>query len=127
MVESCHHLFFGCDISREFWNNISNIASIRGEVNVFAISDGWTRGRNFAANNIINAAGLWAIWNIRNDLIFNRKMWSGMQVFWRRTAYFVALWEKLSSDHVRERLEAMVQKLEHLTSAPPPLMWPDPG
>ena len=44
--ESCHHLFFGCDVMIEFWRNLSRITGYSRVVNMLSLSDCWLRGGN---------------------------------------------------------------------------------
>jgi hypothetical protein len=77
--------------------------------------------------NMVHAALLRVIWLIRNDICFNRVVWPGMQMVWRKTAWQLAQWEVLLAEGERGKLQVMIAQLEGLARAPPPLLWPEPG
>jgi hypothetical protein len=82
--------------------------------------------KDWRVNNMVHAALLRALWIMRNDLVFNRVVWSGMQTLWRNTAYLLAQWKILVPEVERGRLKMMGARLEALARAPPLLLWPDP-
>ena len=94
---------------------------------MMSFADCWSRGNKMDAINILHAAGLWAIWNTKNDFVFNRAKWTNIQVLWRKTASYAARWEPLAADPIKKQIQDMVRELEILIKAPLPLMWPDPG
>lgn len=51
---------------------------------------------------MLHAAALWALWKYRNDMCFNRVLWSGMQAIWRKTTSTLSAWEVLCSGPARE-------------------------
>jgi hypothetical protein len=83
--------------------------------------------KGWRVSNMVHAALLRAMWLMRNDMVFNRVVWLGMQTLWRRTAYLLAQWEILVPEAERGRLKMMGAQLEALARAPPLLLWPDPG
>ena len=86
-----------------------------------------SRGDRFAAINIIHAAGLWAIWKTRNDMVLNYVAWPGMQAIWRKTALNLSTWGCLTSGHIKGRLERCAAELELLARSPPLLVLAEVG
>jgi hypothetical protein len=86
-LETCDHLFFDCAIATV----VKKILKINADVINFDVIAGlWKNGKHNAVANVVSAAVLWTIWLTRNDMCFNRSLWLGMQVFWRRLAYNLA-------------------------------------
>jgi hypothetical protein len=56
---------------------------------------------------MIHVVLLRAIWLRRNDLVFNRVVWPGIQTLWRSTACLLSQWEILVSKGERGRLKVM--------------------
>jgi heme/copper-type cytochrome/quinol oxidase subunit 1 len=77
--------------------------------------------------NMIFAAVLRTIWITRNDLVFNRSHWLGLQGMWRHTVCSCAQWDILLKEEGRGELKLLLSKLETLARLPPLLSWPEPG
>ena len=70
---------------------------------------------------------MWVLWKIRNDICFNRNVWLGMQVIWRKLSYFLSQWLILLSGAAKDSMVVMMEKVEQLAHGPPLLTWPNPG
>lgn len=126
--ENCHHLFFECVVSIECWRVILEITGCDVELDLRSLVHRWSTNVARAADIMLHAAALWALWKHRNDICFNRAGWSGMQVLWIKTASHLAAWEVLCSDLAKKgRVAELVRKMEQLARDPPMLLWPDPG
>jgi hypothetical protein len=68
----------------------------------------WVSENKHSVVNVIYAATLWMMWITRNDLYFNRKAWSGLQVIWRKTA------RMFFSNNAKESFQAAVVRMEQL-------------
>lgn len=79
------------------------------------------------AAGIVQASALWVLWKCRNDICFNRSVWSGMQVIVRKTASILAMWEVLRTDAIKVEIKESMRKLEQAARDPPLILWPDPG
>jgi hypothetical protein len=77
--------------------------------------------------NMIFAAVLRTIWITRNDHVFNRSQWFGMQGMWRRMVCSCVQWVILLKEGGREELKLLLSKLETLARLPPLLSWPEPS
>jgi hypothetical protein len=127
-VETCNHLFCECVVASAAWNELRRITSVSGAIHQFNdVAHMWNHNKKFKFVNMAHAALLRMIWLMRNDMCFNRVIWPGMQVLWRKVAYMLAQWEVLLLVGEKENLHLMVMQLEALARAPPLLLWPEPG
>jgi hypothetical protein len=126
-IETCDYLFWECAVARAAWEVMKGITGTNVRIkSLCELSSLWPI-KGWRVSNMVHAALLRAIWLMRNDLVFNRVVWPGMQTLWRRTAYLLAQWEILVPEAERGRLKMMGAQLEALARAPPLLLWPDPG
>jgi hypothetical protein len=91
------------------------------------ISSLWDESKKNNNINMIFAAVLRIIWITRNDFVFNRSQWIGMQGMWRNFVYNCAQWKILVKEEKRGELMMMLSKVEDVTRLPPLLLWPEPG
>jgi hypothetical protein len=63
---------------------------------------------------MIFAAVLRTIWITRNDFVFNRSQWCGMQGMWNRLTYSCAQWKVLLKEEGRGELTTMLSKVEEV-------------
>jgi hypothetical protein len=96
-------------------------------INFDVIAGLWKNDKHNAVANVVSAAVLWTIWLTRNDMCFNRSLWLGMQVFWRRLAFNLAQWIILLAGEEKRRAQQVVMELEALMRAPQMLLWREPG
>jgi hypothetical protein len=117
--ENIPHLFFECVVARELWKKISMLTRIREQVNLLAISGLWICEKTYIIPSIVHADVLWSLWKCRNEVSFNRKSWSCMQVIYLRVAYTLARWKLLCPEGSRNALEEVILALEQLARQPP--------
>jgi hypothetical protein len=91
------------------------------------ISSLWNDNKKNDKINMIFAAVLRIIWITKNDFVFNRSKWLGMQGLWRHLVYSCAQWKIMLKEEGRGVLTAMLNKVEELARLPPLLSWPEPG
>jgi hypothetical protein len=106
---------------------LSDITGYANDLDLVSLMNWWSVNNTKTADIMLHAAALWALWKYRNDMCFNRVLWSGMQAIWSKTASTLSAWEVLCSGPARERVVTPVKKLEKLARDPPLLLWPDPG
>jgi hypothetical protein len=127
-LETCNHLFFECVVAKAVWNEMKTCVGARGAImDINSVAKLWDKDESKYALNVIHAAMIWVLWLTRNDMCFKQKMWHGMQVIWRRSAYTLAQWSILLSRAEKEKMNLMMMRLEALVRAPPLLLWPEPG
>jgi hypothetical protein len=95
--------------------------------NIHDVAALWVNRKKYKKCNLIFAAVLRAIWITRNDHVFNRVQWFGMQVLWRRLLSNCAQWKILLKEEEKEELIGLMNKLEGVARLPPMILWPDPG
>jgi hypothetical protein len=84
--ESVHHLFFSCDIVKLLWREISETIQNAVVVGFESMARLWISNKKNWVINMVNAAFMWNMWKLRNDICFGRCTWSGLQVVWFRLA-----------------------------------------
>jgi hypothetical protein len=95
--ETIKHLFFQCNFAHSIWpvnQMASNLYPPSSVVNMF---DNWLRGihNKFRILILVGALALiWSLWLRRNDLVFNGKTSSPLQVIYRCTS-LLHLWLSL--------------------------------
>uniref|UniRef100_A0A453A1X4 Reverse transcriptase zinc-binding domain-containing protein n=1 Tax=Aegilops tauschii subsp. strangulata TaxID=200361 RepID=A0A453A1X4_AEGTS len=124
--ETGRHLFFECVVAKEIWRDINDLADMANITNIASMLEWWHSNSNTSLK-IYQAAAMWALWKLRNDMYFGRAMWSNMQGVWRKMAAMLSAWEILYSGLVNDRVRWLVARLEQNIREPPLLMWPDPG
>jgi hypothetical protein len=92
--ETIKHLFFQCNFAHSIWSvnqMASNLYPPSSVVNMF---DNWLRGihNKFRILILVGALALiWSLWLCRNDLVFNGKTSSPLQVIYWCT-FLLRLW-----------------------------------
>ena len=126
--ESCCHLLFDCVVATVVWTQVSRIT---GKSVVPAsytrIANLWLGESSNKVVNVVHAACMWVLWTTRNGLCFNGDIWLGMQVIWRKVAYFLSQWQILLSGDAQLQMARYVEELGALARSPPCLTWPEPG
>jgi hypothetical protein len=125
--ESCQHLFFDCVVAAKLWDDIVIAVNLDVKImNMHDISSLWENKKN-GHINMIFAAVLRALWITRNDFVFNRSQWLGMQGLWRNLVCSCVQWQILLKEEERGRLKTLLSKMEDAARRPPLLLWPKPG
>ena len=73
--ESVEHLFISCPFARDIWRLVHFTFNIHPPASVANLFGDWLNGVDKRSKELIRigvAAMLWAIWNCRNDIIFNK-------------------------------------------------------
>ena len=105
--ETIKHLFFDCLLARVLWHAVQIAFNITHPNSVSTLFGTWLVGIESETAGHIRVgvcALLWAIWNCRNDLAFNRTpSIHFLQVLFRATA-LIRMWSLLTPTEARERL-----------------------
>jgi hypothetical protein len=126
-LETCD-LFFDCAVATAVWAEARKFLKLAEvDITFVSIADLWKNNKQHAVANVVSAAVLWTIWLTRNDMCFNRSLWPGMQVIWRRLAFNLVEWSILLAGEEKEQASLVVAELERLMRAPQLLLWPEPG
>ena len=75
MDESAEHLFISCAFARDIWRLVHFTFNIFPPTSISNIFGSWLNGIDKGSKARIRigiAAILWALWNCRNDIIFNK-------------------------------------------------------
>uniref|UniRef100_A0A453NTT0 Reverse transcriptase zinc-binding domain-containing protein n=1 Tax=Aegilops tauschii subsp. strangulata TaxID=200361 RepID=A0A453NTT0_AEGTS len=96
--ETIKHLFLDCPLAKLLWRTIHIAFNVSPPISIDTLFGTWLTGveSNIAGHIRIGiCALLWAIWNCRNDIIFNRKIFINfLQVIYRATAW-IRMWSLL--------------------------------
>jgi len=88
--ETIQHLFIDCPLAKLLWRSVHIAFNIIPPVGIDALFGMWLNGVNpeIASSILIGiCALLWAIWNCKNDMFFNKlSMINFLQVIFRVTA-----------------------------------------
>ena len=105
--ETINHLFFDCPLARILWTTVHVAFNIHPPSSVNMLFGTWlNRVEPGLAKHIrLGVCALvWALWNCRNDLVFNRTTnIHFLQVIFRATA-LIRSWSLLTPTEARERL-----------------------
>ena len=105
--ETIKHLFLDCPLAKLLWRTIHIAFNVSPPISIDTLFGTWLTGveSNIAGHIRIGiCALLWAIWNCRNDIIFNRKIFINfLQVIYRATAW-IRMWSLLTHADSRELL-----------------------
>ena len=105
--KTIQHLFLECPLVKLLWRTIHIAFSINPPVDITSLFGTWLAGvgQITAARIRIGICPLlWAIWNCRNDIIFNRQHnLTFLQVIFRATAW-IRTWSLLTPMDSREPL-----------------------
>jgi hypothetical protein len=89
-IKTCDHLFCECAVAVAAWAKLQKITGSQNAIKQFChLSSLWNNKKRMIVN-IMHAALLRALWLMRNDMVFNRVVWPGMQILWRKTACLLA-------------------------------------
>jgi hypothetical protein len=72
---------------------------------------------------MMTSAIMWNSWKMRNEIFFDRLIWSGLQIVWRRIAQLLRKWIPLCPPHAKTLLEEWVMVLDLRASETPRLRW----
>jgi hypothetical protein len=107
-IESCQHLFFECVVVSSIWAEVKKVLEFHPQIrSITDISALWKDKKKHSLVNMLIAAILRTIWLTRNDMVFNRTQWIGMQVLWRKVACILAQWKILLKEEERGMIKIL--------------------
>ena len=112
--ETVNHLFLHCPFANIIWRMIYFAFNIPPPSNVTNMFGRWLNGvhrKDKARIRIGISAMCWAIWNCRNDIIFNKQTGTNfLQVIYRAT-HWIQLWAFLLPEDQRQFMVSGCNKL----------------
>jgi hypothetical protein len=113
--ETVQHLFISCPLAKMVWRIVHMTFSIIPPTSIANLFGNWLVGvskKDKVQIRVGACALLWAIWNIRNDYIFNNaKSTSFMQVIPLAT-HWICMWSYLQQTEKQEDLGTGCNRLE---------------
>ena len=101
------YVFLDCPLAKILWRSIHIAFNITSPTSINMLFGTWLDGVNLDVARHIRVgvcALLWAVWNCRNDLVFNRATnFHFLQVIFRATA-LIRMWSLLTPTKARRRL-----------------------
>jgi hypothetical protein len=115
--ESIQHLFLSCPLAKIVWQIVYMAFNITPPTNITNMFGNWLSGVakvNKAHIRVGVCALLWAVWNTRNDYIFNKaKSTSFMQVVPMAT-HWIRMWSYLQPMEKRKDMNIGCSRLERV-------------
>ena len=112
--ETVDHLFVSCDFARKIWRLVHFTFSITPPMNVTNLFGTWLNGvdKDTKASIRVGVCDfLWAIWNCRNDVIFNNLEAGHFLQVVHRATHWIHMWSMLLPAAQRGRLDAVCSRL----------------
>src|SRR3990170_3435388 len=104
---SIKKIFLDCPLAKKLWRTVHIAFNITPPNNISTLFGTWLDGIDSETARHIRVgvcALLWAVWNCRNDLVFNRATNNHfLQVIFRATTQ-IRMWSLLTPTEARERL-----------------------
>jgi hypothetical protein len=91
--ESIVHLFFGCVVAKVTWGYIRELLGIDIGTDYLSVATKWLQKEKMYCANVISTAVLRGIWLVRNDMIFNKQVWSSVKWVLRKTVKILREWD----------------------------------
>jgi hypothetical protein len=73
--------------------------------------------------NVVNAAALWCLWNLRNKICFQGEAWTRMKKVLIWIARTLRRWIPMYKEMMEDELMVIIQKIELEASKPPGISW----
>jgi hypothetical protein len=112
--ETIQHLFFTCPFATILWRIIHMTFNIHAPSNVTNLFGNWLNGVSIKDKGHIRVgvcALLWAIWNIRNDFIFNKKSFPSFLQVIPLVIHWIHMWSYLQQEDVRQDMDIGCNRL----------------
>jgi hypothetical protein len=113
--ESINHLFFDCPFAKLIWRTIQFTFNIPPPANVTNMFGNWLNGVDKRSKEQIRTgicALMWAIWNCRNDIVFNKSTNSHFLQVIRMVTHWIHEWSYLLPEAQRTHMDSGCIRLE---------------
>ena len=112
--ETIEHLFITCPFAQDIWRLIHFTFNISPPTSVANLFGHWLNGVDKKTKTRIRigtCAFVWAIWNCRNDVVFNKNRGPHFLQVVHRAVYWINLWSYLLPQDQRAPMEAGCTRL----------------
>jgi hypothetical protein len=102
--ETIQHLFFTCPFTKILWRIVHMTFNIPPPANVSNLFGNWLNGvtkKNKGHIRVGVCALLWAIWNVRNNFIFNKKSFPSFLQVIPLVTHWIHMWSYLQPEDAR--------------------------
>jgi hypothetical protein len=113
--ESIQHLFFECPLAKIIWRIIFMTFSLAPQKNITNLFGNWLSGiakKDLVQIRVGVCAVLWAIWNMRNDTVFNKPTKQPFLQVLPMVIHWIRTWSYLQSEEQRDVMEYGCNRLE---------------
>jgi hypothetical protein len=113
--ETINHLFFDCPFAKLIWRTIQYTFNIPPPANVTNMFGNWLNGVDKISKGHIRTgicALMWAIWNCRNDIVFNRSSNAKFLQVIRMVTHWIHEWSYLLPEAQRAHMDSGCSRLE---------------
>jgi hypothetical protein len=113
--ESIQHLFFECPLAKIIWRIIFMTFSLAPPKNITNLFGNWLSGiakKDLVQIRVGVCAVLWAIWNMRNDTVFNKPTKQPFLQVLPMVIHWIRTWSYLQSEEQRDVMEYGCNRLE---------------
>jgi hypothetical protein len=114
-AETIQHLFFSCPLAQIIWRIVHFALNIPAPSSIDHMFGNWLTGANKSEKRNIRVGAcalLWAIWNTRNDYIFNKQNKSSFLQVIPRAVHWIRMWSFLQPKEQRQDLASGCSRLE---------------
>lgn len=116
LFETIKHLFFDCQFARSIWSVIQIASTLHPPHSVANIFGNWLHGidrRDRVHIRMGAIALLWSLWLCRNNLVFNAKLSTPMQVIFH-CSHLLRSWSTLQKPEHRALYTEVCLRLEQV-------------
>ena len=112
--ESIEHLFISCHFTRHIWRLIHFTFNISPPSSIANMFGSWLNGVEKKTKSSIRigmCAFIWAIWNCRNDIVFNKVGTTHFLQVVHRATYWIHMWSFLLKPDQRPLMDSGCSRL----------------
>ena len=112
--ETIQHLFISCPFARILWRIIRITFNIYPPANITNLFGNWLNGvakKDRVHIRVGVRALVWAIWNVRNDCIFNRKSFPSFLQVIPLAIHWIHMWSYIQPKEERHRMNTRCNRL----------------